>query len=100
MEEPDLYFVGRTLGWKQFYCFDSCWGPGITKPLLQQLLLGGDIAIFRGEPDTLRQSILEELGYRFETVILPDGGHQSSLFGWNYGPRTYGPYYIYHHFQR
>jgi len=100
MEEPDLYFVGRTLGWKQFYCFDSCWGPGITKPLFQQLLSDGDIAVFRGEPDALRREILEKLEYRFETVILPDGGHQSSLFGWNYGPRSYGPYYIYHHFRR
>jgi len=63
MEEPDLYFVGGTLGWKQFYCFDSCWGPGITKPLLQQLLLAGDIDIFRGKPDALRQGILEKLGY-------------------------------------
>jgi hypothetical protein len=95
MQEPDLYFAGRALGWRQFYCFESCWGPGMPTPTFQELLSGMDVAIFRGEPDTLSRSVIEKLGFRFGTVILPEGGHQSSLFGWSYGPRSYGPYFIY-----
>ena len=55
------------------HCFSSC-SQTVTLPSSRE------------EPDALTQGILEKLGYRFETVIFPDGGHQSSLFGWNYAP--------------
>jgi len=95
MQEPDFYFVGRTLGWEQFYCFDSCWGPGISTPTFQELLASMNVAIFRGEPDPVARGVIDKLGFRFVSVMLPDGGHQNTLFGWSYGPRSYGPYFIY-----
>jgi len=95
MQEPDFYFVGRTLGWQQFYCFDGCWGPGISTPTFQSLLATMDFAIFRGEPDAVARGVIDKLGFRFVSVMLPDGGHQNTLFGWSYGPRSYGPYFIY-----
>jgi len=95
MQEPDLYFVGRALGWRQFYCFDSCWGPGISTQKFQELLASMNVAIFRGEPDTVTRGVIDKLGFRFVSVMLPDGGHQNTLFGWSYGPRSYGPYFIY-----
>jgi hypothetical protein len=94
-DEPDLYFVGRALGWRQFYCFDGCWGPGLTTQTFQAVLADMDVAIFRDEPDALQRGVIEKLGFRFSSVILPDGGHQNSLFGLGYGPRSYGPYFIY-----
>jgi hypothetical protein len=100
MQEPDLYFAGRALGWQQFYCFEGCWGPGIPTQTFQGLLSATDVAIFRDEPDALRRGIIEKLGFRFATVILPEGGHQSSLFGWSFGARSYGPYFIYRRSQR
>jgi len=95
MQAPDLYFAGRALGWQQFYCYDGCWGPGITTPTFQEMLADMDVAIFRDEPDSLRRDIVEKLGYRFSTMMLAEGGYQSKLFGWKYGGRSYGPYYIY-----
>ena len=95
MQEPDLYFVGRALGWQQFFCFESCWGPGISTQTFQVLLASMDIAIFRDGPDAVTRSVVEKLGFRFSTVVLPEGGHQNNLFGWSYGPRSYGPYFIY-----
>lgn len=95
MREPDLYFAGRTLGWQQFHCFDGCFGPGESAPAFLRLLSGMEVAIFRGEPDLATRRMLDQLGFLFSTVILPGGGQRSSLFGWNYGPRTYGPYFIY-----
>lgn len=100
MQAPDLYFAGRALGWQQFYCYDGCWGPGITTPTFQELLAGMDVAIFRDEPDSLRRGVVEKLGYRFSTVMLPEGGYQNSLFGWRYGARSYGPYFIYRRSQK
>jgi hypothetical protein len=100
MQAPDLYFAGRALGWQQFYCYDGCWGPGITTPTFQELLAGMDVAIFRDEPDSLRRGVVERLGYRFATVMLPEGGYQNSLFGWSYGARSYGPYFIYRRSQK
>jgi hypothetical protein len=94
MTEPDLYFAGRALGWQQLFCFDGCWGPG----LLTQNFHGFpemDVAIFRDQPDDTTRASIEKLGFRFRAVILPEGGHQSSLFGWSYGPRSYGPYFVY-----
>ena len=95
MQEPDLYFAGRALGWQQFYCFDGCWGPDISSQTFQALLATMDVAIFRDQPDDVSKDIIEKLGFRFTTVLLPDGGHRSSLFGWSYGARSYGPYFIY-----
>lgn len=95
MQEPDLYFTGRALGWQQFFCFESCWGPGISTPIFQNLLASMNVAIFRGEPDAASKGVIEKLGFRFSTVLFPEGGHQNSLFGWSYGPRSYGPYFIY-----
>jgi len=100
MQEPDLYFAGRALGWQQFYCFDGCWGPGMPTQTFQDLLSSMDIAIFRREPDALTSRVIEKLGFRFGIVMLPAGGHQSSLFGWSYGPRSYGPYFIYRRQQK
>jgi hypothetical protein len=93
--EPDLYYVARTLGWQQFHCFDACWGPEPASPMLRGMLSGLDVAVFRGEPDKPMRALIEETGFHFQTVILPGGGHRSSLFGWSYGPPTYGPYFIY-----
>jgi hypothetical protein len=95
MQEPDLYFAGRTLGWQQFFCFEGCWGPGIPTQTFQTMLSSMNVAIFRDEPDALSKDVIERLGFRFRTVLLPDGGHQNRLFGWSYGPRSYGPYFIY-----
>jgi hypothetical protein len=95
MQVPDLYFAGRALGWQQFFCFESCWGPGISTPIFQTLLSNTDVAIFRDEPDAVTRGVIDKLGFRFDTVMLPEGGHRSSLFGWSYGARTYGPYFIY-----
>jgi hypothetical protein len=95
MQEPDLYFAGRTLGWQQFFCFEGCWGPGIPTQTFQTMLASMNVAIFRDEPDALSKDVIERLGFRFRTVLLPDGGHQNRLFGWSYGPRSYGPYFIY-----
>ena len=95
MKEPDLYFAGRALGWQQFYCFDGCWGPDISTQTFQTLLATMDVAIFRDQPDAVSKDVIEKLGFRFRTVMLPDGGHQNSLFGLGYGPRSYGPYFIY-----
>jgi hypothetical protein len=93
--ESDLYYAGRALGWQQFQCFDACWGPEVRGTAFRRLLAGFDFAIFRGEPDALTFSILASLGYRPSTVILPRGGRRSSLFGWSYGPPSYGPYVVY-----
>jgi hypothetical protein len=95
MQEPDLYFAGRALGWQQFYCFDGCWGPGIPTQTFRGMLAAADVAIYRGEPDPLTRSVIQGLGFRFATVLFPGGGHQSNLLGWSYGPRSYGPYFIY-----
>lgn len=95
MQEPDFYFVGRTLGWQQFYCFDGCWGPGISTQTFQELLASMDFAIFRDPPDVTSRDVIEKLSFRLSSVILPDGGKRSSLFGWSYGARSYGPYFIY-----
>jgi hypothetical protein len=64
-------------------------------PMFQDLLSGMDVAIFREQPDALSRSVLEKFAFRFSTVLLPDGGRQNSLFGFRYGPRSYGPYFIY-----
>jgi hypothetical protein len=93
--ETDLYFAGRALGWQQFYCFDACWGPGISTQIFQDMLSRMDVAIYRDGPEPLTREVIEKLGFRLSTVIFPEGGHQSSLFGWSYGPRSYGPYFIY-----
>ena len=95
MKEPDLYFAGRALGWQQFFCFDGCWGPDISTQQFQTSLATMDVAIFREQPDALSKAVIDKLGFRFSTVLLPDGGHQNSLFGLGYGPRSYGPYFIY-----
>jgi hypothetical protein len=95
MHEPDLYFAGRTLGWQQFFCFDGCWGPDISTQAFQALLGNMNVAIFRDAPDAVSKDVIDKLGFRFSTVLLPDGGHQNTLFGWGYGPRSYGPYFIY-----
>jgi hypothetical protein len=94
MSEPDLYFAGRALGWQQIFCLDGCWGPGLLSPDFHRFP-EVDVAIYRDQPDGTTRSAIEKLGFRFETVILPEGGHQSSLFGWSYGPRSYGPYFVY-----
>jgi hypothetical protein len=96
LQEPDLYFVGRALGWQQFFCFESCWGPGISTPTFQTLLASMEFAIFRGPPDALSKDVIGKLGFQLSTVLLPEGGHENSLLGWSYGPRSYGPYFIYH----
>ena len=95
LQEPDLYFAGRALGWRRFHLFDGSWGPGLASPPFQSLLARTDVAIFRGEPDAAGRGVIEGLGFRFATVILPGGGRRSSLFGWQYGPPTYGPYFVY-----
>lgn len=94
MTEPDLYFAGRALGWQQLFCFDGCWGPGLLTPNFHGFP-EVDVAIFRDQPDDTTRGSIEKLGFRLGTVMLPEGGHQSSLFGWSYGPRSYGPYFVY-----
>ena len=94
MTEPDLYFAGRALGWQQLFCFDGCWGPGLLTPKFPRFP-EMDVAIFRDQPDETTRRAIEKLGFRLRTVMFPQGGHQSSLFGWSYGPRSYGPYFVY-----
>jgi hypothetical protein len=94
MNEPDLYFAGRALGWQQLFCLDGCWGPGLLTENFHRFPQM-DVAIFRDQPDDTTRRAIEKLGFRLGTVILPEGGHQSSLFGWSYGPRSYGPYFVY-----
>ena len=95
MEEPDLYFAGRALGWRQFHCFDGCASPELSTPAYQRLLANTDVIIWRGEPDAVTRGVLEESGFRFATVMLPEGGRRSALFDLSYGPPAYGPYFIY-----
>ena len=95
MREPDLYFTGRALGWRQFRCFDGCFGSEARVPEYLRMLATMEYAIFRGEPDAATRVMLDRLGFRFKTVMLPDGGRRSRMFGWSYGPPAYGPYFVY-----
>jgi hypothetical protein len=93
--ESDLYFAGRALGWQQFQCFDGCAGAQVRGSAFRRMMAGFDYAIFRGEADQATLGILESLDFRYWTVMLPGGGHRSRLFGWEYGPPSYGPYVVY-----
>jgi hypothetical protein len=95
MREPDLYFAGRALGWQQFRCFDGCFGSDARVPEYLRMLSTMEYAIYRGEPDSATREMLDRLGFRFKTVMLPDGGRRSRMFGWSYGPPAYGPYFVY-----
>jgi hypothetical protein len=95
LNDPDLYYTGRALGWRQFHCFDACWGPEPPSDKLRSMLSRMEVAVFRGEPEPSVRALIHQAGFEFSTVILPQGGHRSRIFGWGYGPSTYGPYFIY-----
>jgi|GEM_PF-6879587 len=45
----------------------------------QALLASMNVAIFRGEPDLLSKGVIEKLGFRFSTVLFPEGGRHNHL---------------------
>ena len=91
LNEPDLYYAGRALGWKQISCFDGC----MASPHFPDVLSRVEVAIYRGQPNLEATETLNAIGFQHRATVLPQGGHRSTFMGIPYGPPTYGPYSIY-----